>query len=75
MVIPLIFGKMIKDTLSGEIFVTDTAFLSLLIGFLFAFFTGMLACKWMIKLVKNSNLKYFAYYCFAVGSVVLCFTF
>ena len=75
MVIPLIFGKMIKDSLSGEIFVTDTAFFSLLIGFLFAFFTGMLACKWMIKLVKNSNLKYFAYYCFAVGSIVLCFTF
>ncbi|MDP7567366.1 MAG: undecaprenyl-diphosphate phosphatase, partial [Flavobacteriales bacterium] len=67
MVVPLIFGKMAKDILSGGISTTDTNFLPLIIGFIFAFFTGMFACKWMIKLVKNSQLKYFAYYCFAIG--------
>ena len=71
MVVPLIFGKMAKDILSGEISMTDTNFLPLIIGFIFAFFTGMFACKWMIKLVKNSQLKYFAYYCFAIGSIVI----
>jgi len=71
MVVPLIFGKMAKDVLSGEITTTDTHFLSLLIGFIFAFITGMIACTWMIKLVKNSQLKYFAYYCFVVGGIVL----
>ena len=45
--------------------------LPLIIGFIFAFFTGMFACKWMIKLVKNSQLKYFAYYCFAIGGIVV----
>jgi len=71
MVVPLIFGKMAKDILSGRISTTDTNFLPLIIGFIFAFFTGMFACKWMIKLVKNSQLKYFAYYCFAIGSIVI----
>lgn len=71
MVVPLIFGKMAKDFFSVEILATDTNFLALFIGFIFAFLTGMLACKWMIKLVKSSQLKYFAYYCFAIGSIVI----
>ena len=28
------------------------------VGFLFAFFTGLVACKWMIALVKKVQLKY-----------------
>ena len=71
MVVPLILGKMAKDVLSGEISVSDTNFLPLLIGFIFAFITGLVACRWMIKLVKNSQLKYFAYYCFAAGVIVI----
>ncbi len=71
MVVPLIFGKMAKDILSGEVVADNTHFLSLLTGFIFAFFTGMFACKWMIRLVKNSQLKYFAYYCFVVGGAVI----
>lgn len=71
MVVPLIFGKMAKDILSGDIQYASATFLPLVIGFLTAFITGIIACKWMIKLVKNSHLKYFAYYCFAVGAIVI----
>ena len=71
MVVPVIFGKMGKDIFSGEISITDTQFLPLVIGFLFAFITGLVACKWMIKLVKNSQLKHFAYYCFLVGVITI----
>ena len=71
MVVPLIFGKMAKDFFSVEISANDTNFLALFIGFIFAFLTGILACKWMIKLVKSSQLKYFAYYCFAIGGIVI----
>ena len=71
MVVPLIFGKMAKDILSGNINYEATTFTPLIIGFIFAFFTGMFACKWMIKLVKSSQLKYFAYYCFAIGGIVI----
>ena len=42
MVVPLILGKMAKDVLSGEISVSDTNFLPLLIGFIFAYLTGLL---------------------------------
>lgn len=69
MVVPLILGKMTKDILSGEISHENTNLIPLLIGFLAAFFTGLIACKWMIRLVKNSQLKYFAYYCFIVGLI------
>ena len=71
MVVPLIFGKMAKDILSADIQYETTTFIPLLVGFIFAFLTGMFACKWMIKLVKSSQLKYFAYYCFAIGGIVI----
>ena len=74
MVVPLIFGKMAQDILSGDIQYESSTFLPLLIGFIFAFITGLAACKWMIKLVKNSQLKYFAYYCFAIGGIVIVST-
>ena len=71
MVVPLIFGKMAKDVLSWDLQYENVTLLPLIIGFFAAFITGILACKWMIKLVKNSQLKYFAYYCFAIGIIVI----
>lgn len=71
MVVPLILGKMSQDIFSREINITETHILALVVGFIFAFFTGVVACKWMIKIVKNSQLKYFSYYCFIIGSIVI----
>ena len=39
----------------------------LLAGFLAAFITGCIACKWMISLVKKGKLIYFAIYCAVIG--------
>ena len=64
MVIPLIFGKMAKDIIDGAIIINDFNILNLIIGFFSAFITGLFACNLMIKLVKNSKLKYFSIYCF-----------
>jgi undecaprenyl-diphosphatase len=69
MVVPLILGKMAKDMLSGDLAAESTNILPLIFGFIAAFITGLVACKWMIRLVKKSQLKYFAYYCFAVGII------
>ena len=69
MVVPLILGKMAKDMLSGDLTTESTNILPLIFGFIAAFITGLVACKWMIRLVKKSQLKYFAYYCFAVGII------
>ena len=75
MVVPLIIGKMLKDILSGE-FTQDTpAIMALLVGFAAAFLTGLLACTWMIKLVKQSKLTYFAVYCAIVGIIAIVFTY
>ena len=74
MVVPLILGKMAKDILEliekPEI-AGDTNFLSLGVGFVLAFLTGLIACKWMISLVKKAKLSYFAYYCFIVGGIAI----
>jgi len=75
MVIPLIFGKIFKDLLSGELTYDSTQLTTLSIGFISAFLSGLLACTWMIKLVKNSKLKYFALYCGLIGVLAVCSTF
>ena len=69
MVIPLIFGKMAKDILDGGFSAQTEALPALGVGFVAAFCTGLLACTWMIRLVKASKLSYFAYYCFVVGII------
>ena len=71
MVIPLIFGMMIKSIYDGDVDFNSSEFVPILIGFLFAFVTGLFACKLMIKLVKNSKLIYFSFYCFIVGGILL----
>lgn len=75
MVIPLIFGSLLKSVLDadGEVFSVDI--LPLIIGFFTALLTGIVACRWMIALVKRSQLKYFAYYCLIVGSLALLYAF
>lgn len=75
MVVPLILGKMVKDILSGEISFTSTESLPLLFGFISSFFVGVFSCKLMIKIVKNSKLKYFAFYCIVVGSSIIFYSF
>lgn len=44
---------------------------SLIVGFIAAFVSGFLACKWMIKIVKKGKLTFFAAYCFIVGTVAI----
>ena len=71
MVVPLIFGKMAKDLLDGEIASGSIDVLPISIGAVAAFVSGLIACNWMIALVKKSQLKYFSYYCFAVGAIAI----
>lgn len=73
MVIPLIFGKIAKDILGGEITTEATNFTTLGIGFIAAFSSGLIACTWMIKLVKKSKLSYFSVYCVVLGLLAIGF--
>lgn len=47
--------------------------LPLIVGFVAAFISGCLACKWMIALVKKCKLIYFAIYCALAGLFTLFF--
>lgn len=71
MVVPLIMGKIAKDILDGEFTAGDVSIPSLAVGFIAAFVTGLFACKWMIALVKNCQLWWFAIYCFIVGAIAM----
>ena len=71
MVVPLILGKIAKDIMDGALSVSDAQLGALSAGFIAAFVTGLFACQWMIKLVRNSQLKYFSYYCFVVGGIAI----
>lgn len=43
----------------------------LVVGFLAAFVSGILACRWMIRLVAKGGLLFFAVYCGIVGTVAI----
>lgn len=75
MVIPLIFGKMAKDVLSGELVQNMPSASYLIVGFMAALVAGIFACTTMIRIVKNSKLSYFAFYCFIAGAAVLLYNF
>lgn len=78
MVIPPILGealldgmKIVKGAASGT---SDISVLSLVVGFLAAFISGCVACKWMINIVKKGKLIYFAIYCAIAGAVTIACT-
>ncbi|WP_417238502.1 undecaprenyl-diphosphate phosphatase [Bizionia sp.] len=74
MVVPLIFGKIAKDLLSGDLTYEASNFTYLSAGFIAAFLAGLFACTWMISLVKKSKLSYFAMYCAIVGVIAIIYT-
>lgn len=75
MVVPLIFGKIGKDVLSGDLHFQSSEATPIILGFLAAFLSGLLACKWMIALVKKSKLSYFSLYCAIVGIIAIAYAF
>ena len=77
MVIPPILGEALLDILKltkGEDVGGSIPALSLVIGFVAAFVSGCLACKWMINIVKKGKLIYFAIYCAIVGLITIAYT-
>lgn len=73
MVVPLIIGKMAKDIIGGELQFQSEQTIAMGAGFIAAFIAGLVACTWMIQLVKKSKLSYFAIYCFIVGCIAIGF--
>jgi len=75
MVVPLIFGKIAKDLLDGDVMAQASNWQPYTVGFIAAFITGVVACTLMIQLVKRSQLRFFAFYCFAVAILAIGYGF
>jgi len=72
MVLIPIIGANVKDLLSaGTQVEMQSSFGILIIGFVAAFLSGLLACKWMLHLVRKGKLIYFAVYCLIIGGLAI----
>ena len=78
MVIPPILGEALLDVMKAvkggaEAVTAGIGAVPLLAGFLAAFLSGCLACKWMIGIVRKGKLIYFGIYCAIVGALLIIF--
>lgn len=72
MVIIPILGANFLKLLSGDLSAqANVEVLPMVVGFLAAFISGLLACSWMIKIVKRGKLIYFAIYCAIIGLIAI----
>lgn len=70
MVLPPILGSALLDVVKGD-FGGGVEFAPLAAGFVTAFITGALACKFMLEIVKRGKLIWFAAYCAVAGVVAI----
>lgn len=76
MVLIPILGEAFLDLLKilkGEV-VSDLGIVPAIVGFVAAFVTGCLACKFMLEIVRRQRLVWFAIYCAIVGTVAIVAT-
>lgn len=78
MVIPPILGEALLDVvkgLKGEEAFGGIDAMPLIVGFVAAFVSGCVACKWMINIVKKGKLVWFGVYCAIAGAATIVFSF
>lgn len=79
MVIPPVLGEALLDVMDiiqngfGSA-MSGISPVALIVGFIAAFITGCLACKWMINVVKKGKLIWFAVYCLIVGIFAIIYS-
>jgi len=72
--VPIIGANLLKiKELHDAAITTATAihWVPLVIGFGAAFISGLLACTWMVNLVKKGKLLWFAVYCLIIGLLAI----
>ena len=76
MVLIPILGEALLDgikIIQGEV-TSELDILPAVVGFVAAFVTGCLACRFMIEIVRRQRLVWFAIYCAIIGSVTIIAT-
>lgn len=71
MVLIPILGENFLELLKGDFANSSLGVIPMIVGFVAAFISGLLACKWMISLVNKGKLIYFAIYCAIVGAIAI----
>lgn len=74
MSIPAILGANIleiKDMFEPANRITSGEFINYLVGTVVAAVVGYVCIKTMLVIVRNKKMKYFSYYCFAMGAVAI----
>ena len=72
-IIPILGANLLMLLKSGGTSNVSVGALPLLIGFVTAFVSGLLACRWMIRIVNKGKLIYFAIYCAVIGGIAVLF--
>ncbi len=73
MSVPVIVGALVlqgKDIITGDVVAENVFTLPTLFGFVAAMLTGYISIRFMLKLIKEAKLKYFAYYLFALAFLI-----
>lgn len=73
MVLVPILGETFLEIVGGEFGASSVGTLSLVLGFVSAFVSGLFACKVMIALVKKAKLGWFALYCLIAAACIFIF--
>ncbi|MFV0555399.1 MAG: undecaprenyl-diphosphate phosphatase [Mangrovibacterium sp.] len=73
MVLVPILGENLLSVLDGDLSSSSIGAIPLIVGFIAAFISGLLACKLMISIVNKGKLIYFAAYCLLVGAIAVIF--
>lgn len=73
MVLVPIIGMNLLELIGMTSGVASVGTWQLVCGFAAAYFTGTLACRWMIRIVNKGKLTWFAVYCAVVGIMSICF--
>ena len=72
-IVPILGASLLQliDIIKQPSITGSTSNSALAVGFLSALAFGILACRWMIRIVQKGKLIYFAVYCFLIATVVL----
>ena len=73
MVLIPILGETFLEVVGGEFGASSVGTLSLVLGFVSAFLSGLFACRVMIALVKKAKLSWFALYCLVAAVCIFVF--
>lgn len=72
MVLIPVIGVNMLDLLKGDFSANaSVGAAALLAGFIAAFITGYLACRWMVSLVRKGKLYWFGIYCLIIGLLAI----